>query len=647
MDSNNLYLELNLFLDPAITDPDKLNAELTMKIAEWNKLVNVSTKFKHFVQIARAWQKNRSNYNLTKLAAEARSCREQKGKEAVLVYEDDGVLDISEYNELLKEFSPFFKESTIKSWLRLEVSQSFIPLEPEYLPEVRKKILSKIEMDEIAGDLKIILGNEKASLYDLIEVVPTSDLKTIQKKRQSKYDTAFKKPKSGSDSAKVDTEIRLLGKAKIIFDAEVSRQGYDIALRRRPFDELIDTKFKRRTIKGRITYEDYQKSIYELLEKDFSQQEAEWYVYEFYCKTCKFPQPHPQSQQQSQPQSTSSTTPKQNIGFFETLGQIIQSTVTKYTSTLTPEIDIFEAVKQGDLATVKQWLQINPKLIRTKDDNGTTPFHWATEKKSNIDILEYLISKGADVNAKNNDGFTPLHWAVNFTSDVEVIQYLISQKADVNTRDNNGWTPLHVAARVGGAKILEYLIAQGADANAKDYNGYEPLYLANTEEKKQIIINCITPKINIFEAVKQSDMATTKQWLQIKPKLIRAKNNNGNTLLHWAVCFNANLEIIKYLISQNADINAQNNGGTTPLHWAASRPTSVEVLQYLISQKANINIEDNNGCKPFDVANTDEKKKILQENTNPQNISIVGGVVFIVVALVLIFALLVLMMYGK
>jgi hypothetical protein len=225
--SDNFYLELELFLDdPAITDHDMLKAKLAGKIVEWNKLQIADPKYKHFVQIARAYQDNLRNYNLTELAAAARSIREQQGKEAVAVYEEDGVLEPEEYDALHKEFSPFFTKSTIDSWLHLEVSQSFVPTEPQYPPEVKKKILSKNEMDRIAIGLKIILGNENNNLYDLIKVSPTSDLKTIQEKRQAAYDTAHKKPKTGKDSAKIDTEIDLLGRAKIIFDTDVSRQGY-------------------------------------------------------------------------------------------------------------------------------------------------------------------------------------------------------------------------------------------------------------------------------------------------------------------------------------------------------------------------------------------------------------------------------------
>ncbi|MDR0705202.1 MAG: ankyrin repeat domain-containing protein, partial [Planctomycetaceae bacterium] len=376
--SGNFYIELNLFLDPAITDTVALKAELDKKIAEWNKLINTDTKYKHFVQIARAWKNNLNNCDLTTLAAEARLIREQQGKEAVDVYEENGILELKAYDDLHKEFSPFFTETTIDSWLHLKVSESFIPPEPHYPSEVKKKILSKDDMDKIANDLKIILGNEKASLYDLIGVSPTSNLKTIQEKRQSAYDAAFKKPKTGSDSAKVDAENRLLGRAKTIFDTDVSRQGYDIALKRRPFDKLIDSKFKRRAIKGSITYEDYQRSIKETLELGFSQTETDWYVYNYYCNTRKLPFPKPvKIPIPSSVVPVPSPKPVQ-IPIPSSVVPVPSPVPEQRRLFIDPSINsIFDAIEKDSFKAVKIFVENDKTLVNKTDENGATPLHWA------------------------------------------------------------------------------------------------------------------------------------------------------------------------------------------------------------------------------------------------------------------------------
>jgi len=294
--NDNLYLELDLFLDPPIIHFDELKKELGDRITEWNKLTSApgttGTKIKHMIQVAEAFRKRTAppgppnETSLTTLASEARKKREADVKKAIETYEEDDVLEQKEYDALLKEFKQF-RQATIDSWLSLPRFDP--PTEPPYPNGVKANIVAKSKMDEMAADLKIVLGNEKASLYDLLKVGPTATLETIQQAQKVSYDTASKKPKSGPESAKVDAEIRVLGQAKIIFKDEISRQGYDIARKRRPFDILIGSVFQRRAMKGSVTRDDYTLSIKETREEaGFSQAEAEWLVYEFYCIKGKF-----------------------------------------------------------------------------------------------------------------------------------------------------------------------------------------------------------------------------------------------------------------------------------------------------------------------------------------------------------------------
>jgi ankyrin repeat protein len=77
---------------------------------------------------------------------------------------------------------------------------------------------------------------------------------------------------------------------------------------------------------------------------------------------------------------------------------------------------------------------------------------------ANVEILEYLVSQGAEVNAKNNDnGSTPLHEAAFHNANVEILKYLVSQGADVNAKDNNGKTPLDFAITGNQQENITYL----------------------------------------------------------------------------------------------------------------------------------------------------------------------------------------------
>ncbi|EAY08855.1 ankyrin repeat protein, putative [Trichomonas vaginalis G3] len=95
-------------------------------------------------------------------------------------------------------------------------------------------------------------------------------------------------------------------------------------------------------------------------------------------------------------------------------------------------------------------------------------------------LLEYLISKGADINAKDEDGCTPLHYAAG-NNNKETAEILISNGADINAKNKDGSTPLHWAAIDGSKETTEILISNGADINAKDKDGCTPSSNNNQE----------------------------------------------------------------------------------------------------------------------------------------------------------------------
>jgi ankyrin repeat protein/uncharacterized protein YegL len=282
--------------------------------------------------------------------------------------------------------------------------------------------------------------------------------------------------------------------------------------------------------------------------------------------------------------------------------------------------------------------------INAETNNGYTPLHWAACNNSNVEVLQYLISQGVNVNAENYHGKTPLDVAdteekkqilINAGAKT-VTKYSPPSKPNIDifeairqgdlitvkkllqkdgklifARNNLGDMSLHYAAKFNSnVDILKYLISQGSNVNAKNNHGKTPLDVANTEEKKQILINAgakiatkysppSKPNIDIFDAIKQSDLITVKQLLQKDGKLIFVRDYLGDTLLHYAVMFNSNVDILKYLISQRADVNAKNNESETPLHWAAAYNSNVDILKYLISQGADINTKNNESEMPL------------------------------------------------
>ncbi|KAK4205537.1 hypothetical protein QBC40DRAFT_36628 [Triangularia verruculosa] len=99
-------------------------------------------------------------------------------------------------------------------------------------------------------------------------------------------------------------------------------------------------------------------------------------------------------------------------------------------------LDIFQAVKNNDLATVRDFVQSGVD-VRIPNTAGYHALFLAAQSKHHR-MCEYLLDVGAKVNARNSKGGkTALHAAVA-KDDFEVAQLLISRGADIFARDKAG-----------------------------------------------------------------------------------------------------------------------------------------------------------------------------------------------------------------
>ena len=60
-------------------------------------------------------------------------------------------------------------------------------------------------------------------------------------------------------------------------------------------------------------------------------------------------------------------------------------------------------------------------------------------------------------------------------------------------------------------------------------------------------------------------------------------------------CSKGNLDIVKFLVDQGSNMDAKNNRGETALFYASSYNTHVEIIKFLIEQGADVNSESNDG----------------------------------------------------
>ena len=213
--------------------------------------------------------------------------------------------------------------------------------------------------------------------------------------------------------------------------------------------------------------------------------------------------------------------------------------------------------------------------VNEKDNNGYQILHYAV-LSDNPKMIELLVDHGADVNAKANNGWTVLHSAVLngnveaihaktrviFTTtpvikgegiylkgNLEVVQWLVEHGADVNAKDNDGCTVLHSAVENGNLDVINYLVKHGADINAKDYYGRSILHYTASRVKMNNLLLYTSLGFGLAKPLKQHEELI--QWLVDRGQDINAKDNYGMTILHYA-CEYGITKLADWLIEQGA-----------------------------------------------------------------------------------------------
>lgn len=123
------------------------------------------------------------------------------------------------------------------------------------------------------------------------------------------------------------------------------------------------------------------------------------------------------------------------------------------------------------------------KAIRAKANlniaysNGYVLENYCDSDK-NIEIVELLLSKGADPNVKMTKGRTPIMVSAEFNCPA-TIELLANSGADVDYADLNGRTAIMIASMAGNKDAVAALIDSGADLNAVDKDGNTAMSLAS------------------------------------------------------------------------------------------------------------------------------------------------------------------------
>src|SRR5215467_9207772 len=227
--------------------------------------------------------------------------------------------------------------------------------------------------------------------------------------------------------------------------------------------------------------------------------------------------------------------------------------------------------------------------------------------------IKLLVEHGANVNAAAADGTTPLMTAAHIRSAVEVVRYLVARGADLQPVDRRGFDAIMIAAEKGAFDNLKVLLDAGARGGAKASNIPARKVTQGTVFAGPVLdlarrrAEGVTALMNAAQA----DCEPCVRLLLEHGADARAKTDAGLTALHRAA-FHGNARLAKLLRDAGALVNVADDRGFTPLMMAVnSWRKNPEVVRMLLDRGADPQANDASGRTVSQWAAIGANRKIM------------------------------------
>jgi ankyrin repeat protein len=173
--------------------------------------------------------------------------------------------------------------------------------------------------------------------------------------------------------------------------------------------------------------------------------------------------------------------------------------------------------------------------------NGFTLLHLATER-GDVEIIQFLLENGADVNASTLWLDRPLHFAVG--TQFSAVKMLIEKGADLNVWDHQEKLPLHYALSREDPHIIKELVKKGGciDSFLQKEGSPSFLLLSILEERTYSLKNSLSQEKEVspqkLHQKKQQIKRLQKDIHHLKARFHRKEKGVFIPSLKWKDLFN-------------------------------------------------------------------------------------------------------------
>lgn len=266
--------------------------------------------------------------------------------------------------------------------------------------------------------------------------------------------------------------------------------------------------------------------------------------------------------------------------------------------------ELITAITNNNIPEAKRLIDsLTVDQLNTKGAWDTMPLFVALQH-NRTDVVSALLAKGVDINGMDiTPSYTPLSLAIQFGAE-DSIKLLLSSKPNLELAPNSNYTPIMSALSQGKTSIAKMLVDAGASVTAALSNNQTALHIAvNSETTSEFVRDVLLPKgakahINTkdsngqipFHNVRKVDMA--KCLINAGSEIKVLDNHNISPILR-AVTTNRP-EMVEFLLSVGLKdyIDTPNSSnGYNPL-WSAADSKNINLIKILIKNGANLNYQN-------------------------------------------------------
>jgi len=255
-----------------------------------------------------------------------------------------------------------------------------------------------------------------------------------------------------------------------------------------------------------------------------------------------------------------------------------------------------------------------------------------------VATIKFLIDQpGNSITKLTHDNRIYLHWAA-YRGNTELVQYLITKGSDVNFEDSHGTAPADFAASNGQSNLEMYdaFFKAGVNPTKKYANGANLLLLAIASDKDLKAAEYFATKGMSLKdvdndgntaftyAARSGNIPLLKKLLEkgIKPTDTALLNASQGSRRETNT-----IETYKYLVEEvKIKATAQNKAGQNVLHILAGKPNQTEIIKYFLAKGVDVNKADKEGNTPIMAAASAREIAALElflpnaKNINAQNL---------------------------